>query len=248
MPTGGHSKKSKGRIHAVSIDVADIGMIGGCVVLYTTVSNYSWESSGINNSDLCAIGMNRSGYIGELPRTFEQFELLDVINYAKVFYVKATKGGYYHVKIKLSFESKMFRILVPWSTVTLVGLTSLATSEREYTTLCGLKDYNLLNHLMVPKISNISKTVDGGEVSKIRQQYGANQSQAEAIACVTTSSGISLIQGPPGTGKSKTIVSMMKYFFDEANKTKVANFPEILTSKNKYCYVHQVMLPLMSWY
>ncbi|KAL6936769.1 hypothetical protein ACO0OL_001319 [Hanseniaspora opuntiae] len=210
----------QGRIHAVNIDVTDIGSTGECGVLHTTVSDYSWESSDL-------------GILVELPRTFKQFELLDVINYAKVFSVKATKDGYYHVKIKLSFESKMFRILVPGSTVTIVGLTSLATSEREYTTLFGLQDYNLLKHLMVPKISNISKTVDAGEVSKIRQQYGANQSQAEAIACVTTSSGISLIQGPPGTGKSKTIVSMMKYFFDETNKTKVANFPEILTSKKQ---------------
>ncbi|CAI8501126.1 unnamed protein product [Hanseniaspora opuntiae] len=227
------AKKSKGRIHAVNIDVKDIGSIGEFGVFHTTVSDYSWESSGINNSDLCAIGMNRSGYIGGLPRTFKQFELLDVINYAKVFSVKATKDGYYHVKIKLSFKSKMFKILVPGSKVTLVGLSSLASSEREYTTLFGLQDYNLLKNLMTPKISNISKTVDAGEVSKIRQQYGANQSQAEAIACVTTSSGISLIQGPPGTGKSKTIVSMMKYFFDETNKTKVANFPEILTSKKQ---------------
>ncbi|KAL6936770.1 hypothetical protein ACO0OL_001320 [Hanseniaspora opuntiae] len=219
--------------NVITLDITNRVTVGRFFLVYATVPSKLWENGGFTESDLCGIGTNKSGSASALPRTSRSFELLDVVNYAKIDEVKNTRGDMKEVSIKVSLKSKIGEMLAPGSTVLLTRLTSLTTSEREFTTLYGLQDYNLLKNLMIPKISNISKNINADEVSKIRKQYGANQSQAEAIACVTTSSGVSLIQGPPGTGKSKTIVSMMKFFFDEKNDKKVSNFPEMPISKKK---------------
>ncbi|KAL6934014.1 hypothetical protein ACO0R3_001797 [Hanseniaspora guilliermondii] len=219
--------------NVITVDITNRVTVGRFFLVYATVPSKLWENGGFTESDLCGIGTNKSGSASALPRNSRSFELLDVVNYAKIDEVKNTRGDMKEVSIKISLKSKIGEMLSPGSTVLLTRLTSLTTSEREFTTLYGLQDYNLLKNLMVPKTSNISKAINSDEVSKIRKEYNVNQSQAEAIACVTTSSGISLIQGPPGTGKSKTIVSMMKFFFDEKNNKRVSNFPEMPISKRK---------------
>ncbi|GMM39894.1 putative DNA/RNA helicase [Hanseniaspora uvarum] len=217
----------------ITIDVTNRVTVGRFFLIYATVPAKLWENGGFTEADLCGIGTNKRSSAAALPNSSRSFELLDIVNYAKIDEVKNTRGDMKEVSIKVSLKSKIGEILSPGTTVLLTKLTSLMTSEREYTTLYGLQDYNLLKNLMIPKVTNISKTIKPDDVLKIRKQYDVNQSQAEAIACVTTSSGISLIQGPPGTGKSKTIVSMMKFFFSQKDSTKVLNFKEMPTSNKK---------------
>ncbi|KAL6934015.1 uncharacterized protein HGUI_00789 [Hanseniaspora guilliermondii] len=219
--------------YPIRIDVENYVYEEQFLIIHTTVSSDSLEQSGLICSDLCGIGMGTSALISSMPKTFKSFELLDRVNYAKIHSVKEKKDNRFKLEIKISAMSRIARILYVEATLFLTKVTSLTAYKREYTALFGLNKYDLLNDIMVPKNYNISQTINVGDVSEIKSEYDANQSQAEAIACVTASPGISLIQGPPGTGKSKTIVSMMKFFFDEKNKTKVANFPEFSASKKR---------------
>ncbi|KAL6928713.1 hypothetical protein ACO0SA_002042 [Hanseniaspora valbyensis] len=213
----------------ITIDVTNRITVGSFFVVFATVPTSLWEKCGFTDSDICGLGCNKGKNNKSMaPQSSKNFETLDIVNYAKIDEVKNTRGDLKEISIKISLESEIAGFVSPGSFLYLTKITSVVTSEREYTTLYGLPYYNLLEKLMTSIISTPLKP-SSSELKNTVGTYNVNVSQAEAIIGATTSEGISLVQGPPGTGKSKTIVSMMKYYFDKAK----INFEEMPTNKKR---------------
>lgn len=213
----------------IAIDITNRISVGGFFMVFATVPSSLWEKCKITESDLCGIGCNKgSGNVSMAPHTSKQFTTLDVVNYAKIDQIKNTRGDLKEISIKISLDSEISSFVSPGTFLYLTKISSVITSEREYTSLYGLQDYNMLDKLISSTISPPIK-LGSSEMAKTVAKYNVNQSQAEAIIGATNCEGISLVQGPPGTGKSKTIVSMMKYYFQESK----INFEEMPTNKKR---------------
>lgn len=91
------------------------------------------------------------------------------------------------------------------------SLFALNTVNREFAALLTLPYYDLVREIMQAKVSSRFRP-SSAEVAKLRETYGVNEPQAEAILGSLQGQGFSLVQGPPGTGKTKTICALVAHF------------------------------------
>ncbi|KAF7724220.1 DEAD-box type RNA helicase [Apophysomyces ossiformis] len=113
--------------------------------------------------------------------------------------------------------------LAPKTTWRMLRITSLTTTQREYTALAGLEHYDLASEILAP--SPATKIIPNeNAISDCIRIYSVNRPQAEAIVGVLQKKkGFTLIQGPPGTGKTKTILGLIVSLLDQkaAKRLKV---------------------------
>ncbi|XBW36867.1 hypothetical protein QEN19_002446 [Hanseniaspora menglaensis] len=213
----------------VTIDVTNRVTVGRFFAIFATVPTSIWEKCGFTDSDICGIGCNKSRdnkFIN--MQSSKNFSNLDIVNYAKIDEVKNTRGDLKEITIKISLSSEIGNFVSPGSFLYLTKVSSVITSEREYSTLYGLQNYNLINSLLSSKIASLIKP-NALDLKTTVSSFNVNESQAHAIIGATSAGGVSLVQGPPGTGKSKTIVSMLKFYFE---KCKI-QFDEMPTNKKR---------------
>ncbi|KAI9006559.1 SEN1 N terminal-domain-containing protein [Phycomyces nitens] len=108
--------------------------------------------------------------------------------------------------------------LSPKTTWRALSLMSLTTTQREYSALQGLEQYDLLKEILGP-VPAIKSVPDEQRIDHYVRNYGVNRPQAAAIAgAIDKKKGFTLIQGPPGTGKTKTILGLIVSILEERGK------------------------------
>ena len=139
--------------------------------------------------------------------------------FAKVREIKNTNGPFCDITLRVSSENNNLVHKIT-SGMTLVGLkvNTMTTLEREFSSLEGLKYYDLSTEIIKAVPAEIEEP-DSNKIRKIKNVYDVNDSQARAISGTVQGSGFSLIQGPPGTGKTKTILGVIGYFLTQEDKT-----------------------------
>lgn len=137
--------------------------------------------------------------------------------FAKVREIKNTVGAYADITLRVSSDNNMVHKIS--SGMELVGLkvNTMTTLEREFSSLKGLRYYDLNNEIFKALPAEI-EVPDPDKIKKIKDVYDVNDSQARAISGTVQGDGFSLIQGPPGTGKTKTILGVIGYFLTQENK------------------------------
>ncbi|KAL0092760.1 hypothetical protein J3Q64DRAFT_1633897, partial [Phycomyces blakesleeanus] len=99
-----------------------------------------------------------------------------------------------------------------------LSLMSLTTTQREYSALQGLEQYDLCKEILGP-VPAIKSPPNESKIEHYVRTYGVNRPQASAIAsAIEKKKGFTLIQGPPGTGKTKTILGLIVSLLDERGK------------------------------
>ncbi|KAK0954969.1 DEAD-box type RNA helicase [Friedmanniomyces endolithicus] len=126
---------------------------------------------------------------------------------ARICKLKRQKGQV-EVVYQLVPSSSLAPALTNQAAVWGLKVQSIIPLEREYGALQGLQYYDLCQQIIR---AAPSKRIVAGEkaVAGMREVWGVNRAQGEAIYAVLENEGFSLIQGPPGSGKTKTIVAIV---------------------------------------
>ncbi|KAK1824757.1 DEAD-box type RNA helicase [Friedmanniomyces endolithicus] len=126
---------------------------------------------------------------------------------ARICKLKRQKGQV-EVVYQLVPGSSLAPALTNQAAVWGLKVQSIIPLEREYGALQGLQYYDLCQPIIR---AAPSKRIVAGEkaVAGMREVWGVNRAQGEAIYAVLENEGFSLIQGPPGSGKTKTIVAIV---------------------------------------
>lgn len=90
-------------------------------------------------------------------------------------------------------------------------LFNLSTLHREFAALLTARYYDLARDILQAKTTPRRRATPS-EMRLMKDSYGVNEPQAEAILGALNSDGFTLVQGPPGTGKTKTICSLVAHF------------------------------------
>lgn len=91
------------------------------------------------------------------------------------------------------------------------ALFPLNTVHREFAALLTFPYYDLAKDILQAKVAPRVKSASS-DIQMMRETYGLNTPQAEAILGSLQGQGFSLVQGPPGTGKTKTICALVAHF------------------------------------
>ncbi|PWN18846.1 hypothetical protein BCV69DRAFT_314405 [Microstroma glucosiphilum] len=91
------------------------------------------------------------------------------------------------------------------------SLFNLSTLHREFAALLTARYYDLVRDILQAKTTPRRRATPS-EMRMMKDSYGVNEPQAEAILGALHSDGFTLVQGPPGTGKTKTICSLVAHF------------------------------------
>ncbi|KAH3668144.1 hypothetical protein OGAPHI_001898 [Ogataea philodendri] len=180
------------------------------------------EQKCVGDSDLVVL-MFIENLEGESKITRKMLASCKHACFGRVKNIKNNHNGFSDITIRISTKSSLRAFLNPATEIVCMRVVQMTTLEREYSSLQGLKYYDLSKEIIGAVPSAVEK-VDPVLVGKMKQMYAVNDSQAKAIAGSVHKDGFSLIQGPPGTGKTKTILGIIGYALTSGN-TNVISVP-----------------------
>jgi len=199
------SAKKREANKPILINIASKTTVDNFFEVFFNFTKTELSEKGITESDLVVLALYDSP--GRDP-TASDVQNSKMTCFAKVNEIKYVKGDSVDVSLRVNRTAALNNTLSPHTPIILMKVMQMTTIEREYSSLHGLKYYNLskqILHALPDKGPDLSTE----DVNKVKNIYEVNDSQAKAIASSTKASGFFLIQGPPGTGKTKTILGII---------------------------------------
>ncbi|SSD59153.1 related to Helicase SEN1 [Saccharomycodes ludwigii] len=184
--------------------------------VYASVSKKTIAECGISDNDLIVLA-HFDQVNDALSLRNEDFKKASISCLAKVRNIKHTRGENVDFTFRVDRGTSFNKFLTSRNEVFACKVMQMTTVEREYSTLFGLPFYDLV-YPILKATPSMEYNFDENEISKVKENYKLNYSQAQAIVGSVHSEGFSLVQGPPGTGKTKTILGIVGYFLIIANK------------------------------
>ncbi|KAK0257820.1 hypothetical protein B0A54_10861 [Friedmanniomyces endolithicus] len=182
---------------AYEVKVLSRGNVDGFIEISSIVSAAENKDLGLQEGDVVLLSKARkAGEDSSAPHCL-----------ARICKLKRQKGQV-EVVYQLVPGSSLAPALTNQAAVWGLKVQSIIPLEREYGALQGLQYYDLCQQIIR---AAPSKRIVAGEkaVAGMREVWGVNRAQGEAIYAVLENEGFSLIQGPPGSGKTKTIVAIV---------------------------------------
>ncbi|KAG7911030.1 hypothetical protein KL906_001410 [Ogataea polymorpha] len=146
--------------------------------------------------------------------------------------IKNNNNGFSDLTVRVATKTNMNPYLSPGMELVCMKVVQMTTIEREFSSLQGLKYYDLGREI-VTATPSVPGKIDPVVVGRMKQTYAVNDSQARAIAGTVHKDGFSLIQGPPGTGKTKTILGIIGCALTSGNPNAIAVPGEQKTSSKR---------------
>ncbi|KAL6943108.1 hypothetical protein ACO0RG_002093 [Hanseniaspora osmophila] len=196
-----------------SIIIGNRILVGEFYEVYASVLKRQVTAAGITEADLIVLASGFDPAVINKLRC-DDFKASKESCLAKVKEIKGNRGEYMDLTFRISRSTSFGNLLSRKAEIYCCKVTSMTTVEREYKTLEGLPYYNLLPTILSSQIEAVENKPEK-EVSRVEELYQLNNSQAEAIVCAVSTAGVSLVQGPPGTGKTKTILGIVRYYFEK---------------------------------
>ncbi|KAK3826338.1 MAG: AAA domain-containing protein [Linnemannia elongata] len=209
--------------------------INGVVVNRVSINNFQDTHMKIAINNASSLSVEDIVVISD-PATKDIFTSTGNAARAKPFYAKVqsitkAKGQCEvvfrtHLKIE---ESSSLMFIRPQTTWSILKMTNLTTTHREYAALIAMRYYELRDHVLNPPDAPLIKP-SLETVQKVMDVYKVNTPQAQAIVgAVEKPVGFTLIQGPPGTGKTKTILGLVGALLADGSRTRAA--PTVQSSR-----------------
>lgn len=210
----------------IAIEIASKTTVDNFFEVFFNFSKSSLSEKGITESDLVVLGLYERN---TSEPNIQDMKRSKVTCLAKVNEIKFVKGDSVDVSLRVMRSSTLNNVLTPNSPIILMKVMQMTTIEREYSSLHGLRYYNLSKEIL-QGLPDAGPSLPLEEINEVKTNYNVNESQAKAIASSTKSSGFFLIQGPPGTGKTKTILGIIGHMLSSFRASNAIALPTGPTS------------------
>jgi senataxin len=215
--------KNREDFKPMMISIGSKSSVNDFFEVFCSISKTMLSEKSITDSDLVVLAFSDKG-MDHIPRVAD-VKKSTVSCFGKIHEIKHVKGDRADLTIRVSRSGSMNNWLNPHSTVMMMRVMQMTTIEREFSSLHGLRYYNLASQILEAK-PNSPIDVSQSDMEKIRETYKVNDSQAKAIGSSVNTDGFSLIQGPPGTGKTKTILGVIGYMLSSFQASNVIAIPQ----------------------
>lgn len=205
----------------IAIEIASKSTVDNFFEVFFNFTKSGLIEKGISESDLVVLAL--------YDQSSREPSVSDVKNakvtcLAKVNEIKFVKGDSVDVSLRVTRSAALNNVLTPNSPIILMKVMQMTTIEREYSSLHGLRYYNLSKEIL-QAVPDPGPELPSQEIQSVRDNYKVNESQAKAIATSTKSNGFFLIQGPPGTGKTKTILGIIGHMLSSFRAANAIALP-----------------------
>lgn len=205
----------------ISINVASKSTVDNFFEVFFNLTKAELNERGISESDLVVLALHDQP--GREP-SISDVKKSKLTCFAKVNEIKYVKGDSVDVSLRVIRSASLNSMLTPHSPIIMTKVMQMTTIEREYSSLHGLKYYNLSPEILQATPDSVPE-LSTSLVAEVKQNYKVNDSQAKAIAASVKSSGFFLIQGPPGTGKTKTILGIIAHMLSSFRASNAIAMP-----------------------
>lgn len=205
----------------IPISVASKSTVDNFFEVFFNLTKTEINEKGISESDLVVLALydqpGREPSISDVKKS-------KLTCFAKVNEIKYVKGDSADISLRVIRSAALNTMLTPHSPIIMTKVMQMTTIEREYSSLHGLKYYNLSPEIL-QATPDATPELSPNQVAEVKQTYKVNDSQARAIAASVKSSGFFLIQGPPGTGKTKTILGIIAHMLSSFRASNAIAMP-----------------------
>lgn len=217
------SAKNREDYKPMMISIGSKSSVGDFFEVFCSISRTELNTMGFTESDLVVLAYSDKE-LTYVPKVSD-VKKSTTSCLGKIQEIKFVKGERADITIRVSRTGSLNSWLTPHSTLLLMRIMQMTTIEREFSSLHGLRYYNLSKQIF-EATANPSSTIPQKDIENIRATYKVNDSQANAIGCSVGTEGFSLIQGPPGTGKTKTILGIIGYMLSTFKAPNAIAIPQ----------------------
>ncbi|ONH68944.1 Helicase SEN1 [Cyberlindnera fabianii] len=215
------SARQREEFKPINISIGSKSSVNDFFDVFFSMSKKEVATKGFTESDLVVLALAEK--VVEEP-TAKMFKSCKLTCFAKIHEIKFLKGDRADITLRVT-RSASLQWLSPQMPIMLMRVMQMTTIEREYSSLFGLKYYNLADQILKAQ-PNPPAVIHEDDIKGILTNYDVNESQANAIGVSVGTEGFSLIQGPPGTGKTKTILGVIGYMLSTFRASNAIVVPQ----------------------